>query len=227
MTELADTFGENAIEFKNVSFGFNKDNKDMILQNISFNIRHKEKIMIKGQNGHGKTTLLNLISSLYRPCSGEILYGSQDVSIINLNELVRHYTFISQNSNILQGDIYQNIILSPNEVSDDDKLFCKNILQKLGLDKQTETPPQSLSTGEKQRLNIARSIFRLDRVRIVLADEIFANIDKANSERIAQILADELKDHTVIMICHDSITFPFDRVFTVGDKQVTATEVLV
>jgi len=215
------------VEFKNVSFGFDKVSGDKILEDINFRIRPKEKILIKGPNGHGKTTLLNLVSGLYRPDAGEILYGSRDISIINLNELVRHYTFISQNSNILQGNIYQNIILAPKEIDDEDKIFCNEILQKLGLEKQVETEPQNLSTGEKQRLNIARSIYRLGKVRIVLADEIFANIDKGNSARIAQILAEELKDHTVIMICHESVDFPFDRTLTVGNKHVLAEEVRI
>ena len=211
------------VEFKNVSFSFS-DDEEYILKNINFKIQHNEKILIKGPNGHGKTTLLNLISALYRPSKGEICYANKDISIINLNELVRHYTFISQNSNILQGNIYQNIILSPNDPTEEDKIFCNEILQKLGLEKQHETAPQNLSTGEKQRLNIARSLYRLNTVRIVIADEIFANIDKSNTDRITQILENELKNHAVIMICHENINFKFDRVFTVENKELRISE---
>ena len=202
------------ITFKNVGFSFGERE---ILKDVNFCIAPKEKILIKGPNGQGKSTLLNLLAGLYRPDSGEILFGHYDISVINLDEIAKKYTYISQNSNIVQGNVYQNIALS----EDYAKELCDEILRKLNMEKHWDASPESLSQGEKQRLNIGRSILRLPQVSLILCDEIFSNIDAENAKQISAVLCKEFENHTVIMVCHDDIEFPFDRTFYVENKAVS------
>ena len=198
------------ISFKNVSFSHG-DN--LILDDFNFDIAPKEKILIKGANGRGKSTMLNLMTGLLRPSSGSISYGDFDISITNLDQINKKYAYISQNSNILQGNVYQNIALS----QDYNKALCDDILAKLNLEKIIDTAPQALSQGEKQRLNIARALYRLgldEKNKLVFGDEIFSNIDKDNVKKITSAIAEQFKEHTVIMVCHEDIDYQFDRVLT-------------
>jgi ABC-type multidrug transport system fused ATPase/permease subunit len=152
------------IKAENISFAFGEKK---ILENISFRIDEKEKIMITGPNGQGKSTLLNIISGLLCPTSGKLSYGTQDITVVNLNSISECYAYISQN-NILDGNIFENIAL--NRKYNIEK--CNIILENLHLNEKKESKPITLSQGEKQRVNISRALYKND-VCLILCDEIF------------------------------------------------------
>lgn len=205
------------IRCENISFSFGDK---QILNNVSFTIREKEKIMIKGENGSGKSTLLNIISGLYRPSKGEIYYGDYNIETINLDSLAEKYLYMSQNSNILEGSVSENLALSRSFNQE----LCNEILDTLNLSHIKNTDPTLLSQGEKQRLNIGRALYRQKDVCLVLGDEIFANIDDENVAMLTQLLQREFSDKTVIFVCHENIRFKFDRVFYVEQGCVKAGE---
>ena len=196
------------IKCKNMCFTFGDT---PLLQDVNLTIYENEKVMIKGLNGSGKSTLLNLISGLYKPTSGSICYGDYNISFINLDSLSDKYLYITQNSNILGGSIYENMALSTNYDSE----LCDDILRKLNLEKVKDATPNLLSQGEKQRLNIGRALYREQDVYLILGDEIFANIDKENIHMITELLEHEFADKTVIFVCHENIAYKFDRVIYV------------
>lgn len=201
-----------AIRFEDVSFGYNEN---MVLDKINFTIQHGEKVLIKGGNGQGKSTLLKLICGLYRPSSGTVHYGNLNTATVHIDKLSSLYAYISQNSNILDGDTYQNIAMSKNY----NKENINEILENLHIYHCKDTEPSRLSMGEKQRLNISRAFYKSSPI-FVLADEMFSNIDMKNRDEILTLFYEKYKKSTVFIITHEDLDYPFDRVLTVGSAQV-------
>lgn len=202
-----------SIKFDNVSFSFGEKE---VLKDVSFEIKPKEKVMIEGPNGEGKSTLLNLILGLYRPKRGKIYYGNCDISQMNMEDIIKNYSFISQNSYITVGNAYENIALSDNY----DERELDSIFKKLNLNCVQKNDPQSYSQGEKQRLNIARALLKSVNAKLIVGDEIFSNIDKDNKKKIADVLSSQFLDKTVVMVCHDDMGLKFDKKFVVANKTV-------
>lgn len=206
-----------SIRAEDVSFSFG-DRK--ILEHVSFTVKPGEKIMITGPNGGGKSTLLALLAGLYRPDSGSIFYGSEDIRCVNLDSIAACYRRISQQSELLDGTVCENIALS----REYDEECCAQVLQGVNLESCRGTAPASLSQGEKQRVNIGRALYRADSAQLLLGDEIFSNIDRANAEHIAKELTDRYAGKTILMVCHEEMNLSFDRVFRVENGHVTAIE---
>ena len=201
-----------SITFDRVSFGYGDY---QLLKNVSFTIEPGEKVLIKGGNGQGKSTLLKLILGLYRPREGRILFGETDISRIGMNDLSSLYLYISQNSHIFEGNVYENMAL--NHVYDREK--ADQILEDFKIHVSGDALPDTMSAGEKQRLNITRDFYR-DKKTLVLADEIFSNVDPENRARIVSLFFERFRDATVCMITHDDIDYSFDRIFYVGNGKV-------
>lgn len=202
-----------SIRFENVSFGYGEK---MILENVNFSINPGEKVLLTGENGQGKSTLLKLMGGLYRPAKGKIFYGDMDTETVHIHSLTALYSYISQKSNMLNGDVCQNIALSDSYNSEE----IHNILKDIQMSHCRNTPPDRLSMGEKQRINIARALYKKIPV-FVLADEIFANVDAENREKIIELFAEKYQECTVIMIAHEKFNYPFDKVLYVGNGKVT------
>lgn len=207
--QIRDSF---SVQFRNVSFAYG-DNK--VLENVSFTIHPGERVLLQGPNGQGKSTILKLISGLYRPQAGEILFGDARTRQVNINSLLRHYGYISQHSNLLEGDISENLALS----TDYDTQKVDSILAALNLAGCKETEPQNLSMGEKQRLNIARSLYR-GFTPLLLCDEIFSNVDQENRGLVVDALNRDYAGATVIMVSHEEVGYQFDRVLNVENRAV-------
>lgn len=207
-----------SMHFKNVSFGLSGK---QILNNISFTINPGEKVLLKGESGSGKSTILKLMTGLYRPDSGSIYYGSQDIGEIHLDALAKVYGYITQHSNILEGNILTNIALQENPEMDQLDI----ILDRLNLAHIKENKPSSLSQGEQQRLNIGRFFYQKKPV-FLFGDEIFSNIDENNRRRIIEQFETIYKDVTMVLISHEQVNMKFDRILCVRDGNVIE-EVLV
>ncbi len=177
---------------------------------MSFTIPYGEKVLIVGGNGQGKSTLLKLAAGLYRPAGGRIFYGDTDTSSMHLDAMSARYRYISQNSNILDGDVFQNVALAPEY----DESRVRLLLERLWMAGKETVQPDRLSMGERQRLNIARAFYRPD-PDFVLADEILANIDPANKNRVLRLFEEYYRDCTVLMVAHEAMDYTFDRILHV------------
>lgn len=202
-----------ALRLEDVSFSYGDK---AVLEHVSFTLQPGDKVLLKGPNGQGKSTLLRLISGLHRPTQGAIWFGSSNASQTHLSEIAKVSATISQQSDILPGTPQQNIALD----FDFDTPRMEDTLRSLGLSQAGDTAADALSQGEKQRLNIGRSLYK-EGSTLILGDEIFANVDKANAQQITEILRTRWDLLTVIMIAHEDMDFPFTRVFTVDGGTVT------
>jgi len=204
---------DGSIRFENVCFSYGTQT---LFSNLSFTIAENDKVMIKGRNGVGKSTVLGLMCGLYRPSSGKIYYGSEDVTNINIKSMSAHYAYITQASNIITGGARANMAFT----DDADEIAYHEIIALLNLHKAESTPVDLMSQGEKQRLNISRSIYKSSKadVKYIFADEIFSSIDKDNKEYIAAKLGEIFKHKTVVMVCHDHVSFPFNKTLEITEN---------
>ncbi len=180
------------IQFERVSFSHQGK---VILSDFSFTIHSGEKIAIIGESGSGKTTLLNLLFGFLKPDSGQITFNRKDLNPETRQQIG---SYILQESHYFDNlSFYDNISLG--EPLHSEKM--KEILSKvhlLYLKDKKEISNQTLSGGEKQRLEIARSLYH--EKDFILADEVKSNLDSRTAKEIEDVLFS--LPQTVIEVIH-------------------------
>jgi len=198
------------IEFKNVSFWY--VNPDMVLQDISFDINSNETIMIIGESGSGKSTILDLITGLLRPSEGKILYDSNEAESVNFKKFRENISYVGQDVTIQDGTILENIALgsdtnvSPNLISEVQSVLSKVRLQAFesesedGVYYEVGENGSNLSGGQVQRLLLARALFR--KPSILILDEATSSLDTKTDKQINEVLKDIKGQSTIILVTH-------------------------
>lgn len=192
---------DNCIEFKNVSFAYDKKN---ILNNLTFTIKRGETIGIIGGTGAGKSTLVNLIARFYDATSGEILLNNKLIKTYNLYTLHHFIGFVPQYASLISGTIRENLQLGNHDASDEQLFKALEIAQGKemvedkadGLETMIDQGGKNLSGGQKQRLTIARALVK--KPEILILDDSSSALDYATDFKLRQ----ELKklDMTKIII---------------------------
>jgi len=199
---------DNALELQNVSFKYPEATR-FAVDGISLKIRPGQKIALVGPSGGGKTTLASLIARFFDVTEGSITLGGTDIRHIRKTELMKHISFVFQDSRLLKTSILENVRMGRPEASREEvmealhKAQCDDILAKLpqGVDTVIGTRGTYLSGGEQQRIAIARVI--LKDTPIVILDEATAFADPDNENRVQQAFS-QMADggKTLIMIAH-------------------------
>ena len=194
------------IKFQNVFFAYKSDQN--ILNGVNLEIKQGRTVALVGSSGVGKSTFLNLLQRLYDVNFGKVSIGGVDIRNIRLDVLRKNIAFVSQEVNLFDDSIMENIRYGRLEASDEDILNAAMAAAVhdfiTGLPKQYRTQigqgGVKLSGGEKQRLAIARAI--LKNAPILLLDEATSALD-AISEKKVQLALDYLKKgKTTIVIAH-------------------------
>lgn len=194
------------IEFKNVSFSYNKDRQ--VLKDINFVAKQGEVTALVGPSGSGKTSVLRLISRLYDNDSGSILMDGKDIKKISTDSLFKNISIVFQDVTLFNTSILENIRLGRVDASDDEvrnaaKLAnCIDFIDSLpqGFNTIIGENGAELSGGERQRLSIARAF--LKDAPVLILDEISASLDVDNEKKIQDSLNKLVKNKTVIIISH-------------------------
>ena len=187
-------------------------NKVQALDDISFSVEAGEYIAIMGESGSGKTTLLNILASLDKPTSGEVLLEGKNIVNIKEKEIAafrrNHLGYVFQDFNLLdtlnvRDNIYLPLVLSKSSV-ELMKSRLKILAPKLNIENLLEKQPFELSGGQKQRVAVARAL--ISQPDLVLADEPTAALDFKNSEDLLNLF-EEINDsgQTIIMVTHSSL----------------------
>lgn len=159
------------------------------LRNINLSIAQGEMVFLTGKSGAGKSTLLKLIALLERPTAGKVLFDGQDLADIATRHIPyfrRRIGFIFQSPMLLHDrSVFENIALPLVISGYQEGEITKRVqasLDMVGLLKKGSQPPQNLSSGEQQRIGIARAI--VTRPEVILADEPTGNLDPELSRDI-------------------------------------------
>ncbi|WP_274651419.1 ABC transporter ATP-binding protein [Paenibacillus humicola] len=198
--------GPLAVRFDGVSFGYDDD--EMTLQRLSLNLAPGEVLGLLGRTGSGKTTLARLLLRFYDPQLGSIELGGTDIRQCKLKELRSRVAMVTQNIEIVQGSVRDNLTFYDDSVPDD---RIVRVLEELGLGEWLASQPDgldtelasgggSLSAGEAQLLAFAR-VFLAD-PGLVIMDEASSRLDPLTEQRIEQAVGKLLAGRSCIMIAH-------------------------
>lgn len=198
------------LELRNVSFRY-PDSEDYVLRDINLTIHANEKIAIVGANGAGKTTLIKLILGLYKPTRGEILLNGMPVQSGSFEEHIRYFSAVFQDCSLLDYSVAENIALDGQFSAE----RIQEILGRLHLDRKMESLKNGIETsvtrnldadgadmsgGEKQRLMIARALYK--DAPVYLFDEPTSALSAAGEYEIYRSFSQLTEDKTVLYISH-------------------------
>jgi ABC-type multidrug transport system fused ATPase/permease subunit len=212
------------IYFKNITFGYSKNNN--VIENINLKINKYETIGIIGASGSGKTTLILLLLGLLKPRSGKILVDN--VNLGNEYSLQNQISYAPQETILVNDSIIKNITfkddLFKNELNRLNKSIrvsqSKNFLKKNYFNKVVEEKGMNFSGGQKKRIGLARALFF--EKNIYIFDEPTNFLDIATAKNFINNIKKFLFNKTVIIITHDkSILNNCDKVFILKNKKLS------
>lgn len=221
--ELKDVLGN--VEFKNVCFGYEKD--QTIINNVSFKVSTGQNIAIVGPTGAGKTTLVNLMMRFYDPQSGEIKLDNKNIKKYTRKSLRLAYNMVLQDTWLFEGTIKENITYGKeNATFEEIKLAAKkaNIADYIeSLPKKYDTLISdggvNLSKGQKQLLTIARAM--LSNAKILILDEATSNVDTRTEILIRDAMDKLMQGKTCFIIAHRLTTIKnADLILVVKDGDI-------
>ena len=199
------------ISLSGVSFSY-PGAEQKAVDDVSLTIRHGETIALVGENGSGKTTLVRLITGLYLPNEGDVLYGEANTKAIASPSLFRNISAVFQKYQRYQMTLRENVGVSNVSDTASDTALNKISVQA-GIDKSDDSFPDGydtmlsrefdgvdLSGGQWQRVAIARSFFRAH--EFIVLDEPTAAIDPIEETRIYNRFAEISKDKTAVIVTH-------------------------
>lgn len=218
------------IRFEAVSKLFNGAHGPItVLDRVDLSITAGEFVGIVGPSGSGKSTLLNLMTGIDRPSSGRVLIAERELARLNENELAgwrgRHLGIVFQFFQLLPTLTALENVMLPMELAGrrgDRQRRGRELLSRVGLERQRDQLPAELSGGEQQRVAIARAL--ANDPPLLVADEPTGNLDSGTGQAIIslfQSLADGQR--TVLLVTHDpSLAATAPRIIHLQDGRVVA-----
>lgn len=173
-----------------------------------FSLAAQAQVALSGESGSGKTTFLNLIAGILAPDSGSIKFNGQELAGLpeSARDRVRATSigYIFQTFNLLQGyTALENVLLGMSFGPGADREFAKALLRRVGLEAKFNHLPRQLSTGQQQRVAVARAL--ANRPQLVLADEPTGNLDHANAREALTLIREACRENgaALLLVSHD------------------------
>lgn len=204
------SFGDNdndyikgKINFKNVSFTYEKQ---VVLKNVSFEIKPQSFTAIVGKSGSGKSTIFRLLLRLYKADKGTILLDDESIYDYTREVYSSNVSIVTQKPFIFDMSIRENFNLVDSNHSHQIEA-CKQVgihdyimSLKDGYNTKLVADAENISNGQKQLIALARTL--LSKSEVLLFDEVTSSLDINTSKHVMEILKDLKRDHTILMITH-------------------------
>lgn len=194
------------VEFKNVSFAYNENTGEKVLDDISFTLSKGETLGVIGGTGSGKTTLISLIPRFYDATEGEVLINGENVKNLNLKPLRAFVSVVQQGASIIKGTVKENIVMGRKDISDEDvekaaqTAQAHEFISKLseGYETVIERSGSNLSGGQKQRLAIARAV--AGNPSVLILDDSASALDFATDASLRRAINKTSENRAVIIV---------------------------
>jgi ABC-type bacteriocin/lantibiotic exporter with double-glycine peptidase domain len=214
------------IKFQNVNFNYN-DTENQSINNINLTINHGSLMAFIGKTGSGKTTILNLLTGLLDPKSGEITVDDINISN-NLFHWRKFISYVPQTPFFIDDTILTNIAIGV-DPANIDYLKINNLLELTDLKDFISQLPQGLMTsvgesavkisgGQKQRIAICRALYR--DTKIIVLDEATSALDTLTEKKVLKNLMSLKNDKTIIIVSHKIQDLDFDSIYEIKNGHI-------
>ena len=216
------------IKFKNIDFSYSEG--EMVLKDVSFNVKSGEKVAIVGSTGSGKTTIVNLLSRFYDANSGEISLNNIDIKNFEINELRLKVALVLQDVFLFADTILNNITLWNKSISFDNvveaakKIGIHDFIMSLpgGYNYNVKERGVMLSQGQRQLISFLRAY--LKNPSILILDEATSSVDTNSEELIQNATLKITENKTSIIIAHRlSTILNSDRILVMNSGKLVET----
>lgn len=195
------------IDVKNLHFAYSAQSA---FHFPDFECRKNDQILLLGQSGTGKTTLLHLIGGLLKPQSGSVIVDDTDIATLSASKLDffrgQNIGIIFQKNHFITSlNVIDNLLIAQQLAGKkQDRSKATNLLKALNLSHKSSAKPYNLSQGEQQRVAIARAL--INNPKIILADEPTSALDDENCAEVIQLLENQAKNinTTLLIVTHDN-----------------------
>ncbi len=225
---------EAILELKNVAKTYDSGalSGTEVLKKINLELRRGESLAITGPSGSGKSTLLNIIGTLDRPTSGEVVLDGENVLALNDTKLAalrnRKIGFIFQLHHLLpQCSVLENVLVPTlvgvNKEGELPEARAKRLLGRVGLSARISHRPGQLSGGERQRVAVVRAL--INQPALLLADEPTGSLDRLAADTLAALLVELNSEEgvTIVMVTHSAtLAAKMSRTLDLRDGELRA-----
>jgi ABC-type multidrug transport system fused ATPase/permease subunit len=217
---------KDEIKFSNVSFHYPNSDK-FIIKDCNIIIKKNDFVCILGETGSGKSTFVDLLTSLISPINGKILVDNVDI-VKNIYSWKDKISYVPQEPFLLDTSIRENIIFHNNQNYSEERLIdsvhkseLKNLINKIpkGIDSIVGEKGIKISGGERQRISIARAIYRESEV--IVFDESTNSLDLETEKKIMSTIFKFKGIKTIIFVTHkNNFLSMFDRIFKLENNKI-------
>ena len=215
----------DGISFENVNFGYSED--ELVIKDLSFEVKKGEKIAIVGETGAGKTTIVKLLMRFYDLNSGEIKIDGVNINSYDKHSVRSLVGMVLQDTWLFNDTIYNNIRYGKRDATKEEIInaskeahadhFIRQIPE--GYESELNEDADNISHGQKQLLTIARTI--LSNKQILILDEATSSVDTRTEKLIQEAMDKLMKDRTSFIIAHRLSTVRnADKIIVIEDGHI-------
>jgi ATP-binding cassette subfamily B multidrug efflux pump len=220
---------QGRLVFENVSFHYNGNSAESVLENINLIVEPGQTVAVLGSTGAGKSTLVNLVPRFYDVTSGRILLDGVDIRQVRQDALLAQIGIVPQETVLFSGTVGDNIRYGVPTASKDEVIAAAKAAQahdfivelSQGYETHIEERGTNLSGGQKQRIAIARAL--LTRPKILILDDSTSSVDVETETKIQDALETQMRQHTSLVVAQRiSTVLKADKIVVIDDGRIAA-----